>query len=217
MTEDIQLADPKAFGLSEFRDLLAPGEKHIVGEEPGSYDAIREGLIRSLAPLTPYECVMAENLVAIEWELIQRRSLRTNELRNSARDKLQPAICSALHSKFSTAMDEAWEAHVADGGGEDDWEEPEELGYRARDALASDLCDRAMSNDLNNQQAAYKEVRDLGVNPIDAMGHAYTDWQNDADKHQKAIEALEKRRREVMRDFASLQAARPIEGEVISA
>ena len=217
MAEDIQIADPKAFGLSAFRELLAPNDRHIIGEEPGSYDAVREGLIHSLAPLTPYECVMAENLVAIEWELIQRRSLRANELRNSARDKLQPAISAALESKYSIALDEAWDAHVADGGGEDDWKEPEELGYRARDTLASDICDRAMSLNLGEQQAAYKEIRDLGVNPIDAMGHAYTDWQNDADKHQKAIEALEKRRREVMRDFASLQAARPIEGEVISA
>lgn len=217
MTEDIQIADPKAFGLSAFRELLAPDDRHIIGEEPGSYDAVREGLILSLAPLTPYECVLAENLVAIEWELIQRRSLRTNELRNSARGKLHSALSTALDSKFSSQLDEAWEAHVANGGGEDEWEEPIELNYSTRQEMASDLCDRAMSLTLIDQQTAYKEICNLGINPIDAMGQAYTDWESDAGNHQTAIETLEKRRREVMRDFASLQATRPIEGEVITA
>ena len=48
MTEDKQIADPKAFGLSAFRELLAPNDRLILGEEPGSYDTVREGLIRSL-------------------------------------------------------------------------------------------------------------------------------------------------------------------------
>ena len=80
MPKNLTLPDPTRFGLERFADLL-PARDHITGEDPGSFDGFHEGLMQSLAPLTPYEGVIAENLIAIEWELVQHRRMRDVGLR----------------------------------------------------------------------------------------------------------------------------------------
>lgn len=65
-SETQNLPDPLRFNLASFAELL-PARDPVIGEAPGSFGGFRQGMLQSLGPATPYECVIAENLVQIEW------------------------------------------------------------------------------------------------------------------------------------------------------
>lgn len=218
MAEDRQLTDPRRFGLSSFAELLAP-RVQIIGEDPRTYEAVHAGLMASLVPMTPYECVIAENLISIEWELIQHRQMREAKLRELVASSVVRAIVDAKFFEHSLALDEAWEQHVASGGTEDDWEEPISFDRNSAKHEGKALVDRAMSPDIEERSQAYDELKSMEIDLIGIMSSAYIPTELLADKtaqkHADAVVALENRRREVKRDFDLLQKSRPIEGEVI--
>ena len=53
------------------------------------------------------------------------------------------------------------------------------------------------------------------MSPIDLMSEAYVSYLSPSGKHDDKVQELERRRRDVRRDYDALQRARPIEGEVI--
>lgn len=65
------------------------------------------------------------------------------------------------------------------------------------------------------QAQAYFEISDLGLEPIEVMGEAYRSNVWSIVKHDRLLPDLERRRREVRRDFDLLQRARPLDAEVI--
>lgn len=213
MPHDLPTTSPTVLGLESFADLL-PTRDPIPGEDPGSFETFHAAMMASLGPATPYECVIAENLVAIEWELAQHRRMRDAGLR----DIISKAICKAVvrqkHAEHEAALDEDWERHVEDGGDEDDWE-PRRFDREAAEAAGEDLAVRAMSRDLDAQASAYDEVRALGMDPVDIMGEAYRSRNWSVTHHDGKLRELEGRRREVKRDFDALQRARPVEATVI--
>ena len=80
MANNITPIDPARFGLASFAEIL-PRRLRIVGEDHDSFETFRAGLMRSLAPMTHYECVIAENLVRIEWDLVQHYRMNEAALR----------------------------------------------------------------------------------------------------------------------------------------
>jgi hypothetical protein len=214
MSNDLTPPDPARFGLANFADLL-PARDHIVGEDPGSFDGFHDGMMRSLAPITPYECVVAENLIAIEWELVQHRRMRDVGLRQRIRETIQAAVVDRQMQLYESGRDTAWDAHVAAGGSEDDWESPTRFDRDAASAEGEYLAKRAVSKDLSTQQQAYAEIGDLGLAPVELMGEAYRSNDRSIFIHDQKLPDLERRRREVKRDFDMLQRARPVESEVI--
>ncbi len=214
MPNDLTPPDPTRFGLASFADLL-PAREHIVGEDLGSFDGFHDGMMRSLAPITPYECVIAENLIAIEWEIVQHRRMRDVGLRQNIREAIQSAVINRQEYLHETEMETAWEKHVAKGGDEDDWEDPFDFDEDAAGVEGEDLAKRTVSQDLNTREQAYAEIRELGLEPVELMGEAYRSYESPITNHEKKLPELERRRREVKRDFDMLQRARPLEAEVI--
>jgi hypothetical protein len=202
------LPDPQRFNLESFATIL-PERQSMVGEDAGSWEAFHAGMRQSLNPGTPYEAVIAENLIAIEWELLQHRSMREAVLRKTVRNAIRTAVENA--------------------GGEA--------------AVAKSLADRAVSSDTQVRERAYAEIRELGMEPVELMGEAYrgtlrssahpaftpTDpleydlpaaaeqdlTDDSADFHDEKIRQLERRRREVKRDYDQLRQSRPAEGAII--
>lgn len=111
MPKKLTPPDPARFGLARFADIL-PAREHIIGEDPGSFEGFREGMMTSLMPLTPYEGVIAENLIAIEWELIQHRRMRDMGLRNIIRDTICEAVVARERAAYEARPNEDWEAHA---------------------------------------------------------------------------------------------------------
>lgn len=213
MPQDLPVKSPTAFGLDSFADLL-PIRDPIPGEDPGSFATFHVAMVASLGPATPYECVIAENLVAIEWELVQHRRMRDAGLRDIIRQAICKAVVRQKDAEHDAELDEAWEQHVAAGGDEDDWE-PTRFDRDAAEAAGGDLAARAMSRDLDTQARAYEEVSALGMDPVAIMGEAYRSHDRSVTQHDNRLRELEGRRREVKRDFDALQRARPVEATVI--
>ncbi|MBF9045529.1 hypothetical protein LSUCC0031_00195 [Rhodobacterales bacterium LSUCC0031] len=214
MSKDLTTPDPRDFGLASFADLLS-SRTPIPGEEPGGFQAFRGGLLASLTPITPYECVVAESLIAIEWELHQRRRLREHALRKNLSEAVTQAAMrrvEAIHDDaVEDALDAAWEAHVEAGGDEDDWEDPYPFDRQAASERVAALVEGIISHDTAEQAAAERALTDLGVPLLDLMGEAYAEPHGQATRHDAKAQELERRRREVMRDYAALQRARPID------
>ena len=85
------LPDPQRFNLDSFAAIL-PRREAIVGEDPRSWEAFQASMRQSLNPGTPYEAVIAENLISIEWELLQHRRMRDAVLRKTIRSAIRDAV-----------------------------------------------------------------------------------------------------------------------------
>lgn len=217
-TEKQVLPDPQRFNLTSFAEFL-PRRDPIVGEDPGSFEGFREGMLYSLNPATPYECVIAENLIQIEWELVQHRRMREACLLHL----LKPAIANAVfEQQRELALDEACAAHVESGGTENDWQAECDFDEDEAEELGSSLAERSTARDLTERAKAYDEVSELGLNPVELMSEAYrgtlgNDYSSNKapENHDAKVRELERRRLEVKRDYDQLQQSRPHEGTLI--
>lgn len=214
MTTDLTPPDPARFDLSSFADLL-PKRAPIVGEDAGSFDGFHTGMMQSLRPMTPYEGVIAENLIAIEWELLQHRRMRDAGLRQVVRDRVTQAVYKREGSARDDMRQEAWDEHVEKGGTEDDWEDPCPEDEGAEWELVQTLVQNAVSRDPDTFLAASAEIASMGIDLVGLMGEAYRSYEHSVTRHEDKMPELERRRREVMRDFEALRKARPVEAEVI--
>jgi hypothetical protein len=202
------------FGLTSFAELL-PESAPIIGEDPGSFKGFYNGMMQSLLPFTPYECVVAENLIAIEWEILEHRGMRDASLRKIIHRAVCDAVVARESEKHDAALDDAWEQFIKEGGAERDWENPLEFDEAAVKTMGDELASRAVSNDRNIQEIAYAEIIALGLSPVEVMSEAYSNRINPATRHDDKIQELERRRREVKRAFDALQKVRPLEAEVV--
>jgi len=176
MTKTSTLLDPKKFDLTRFADLLAL-RVPIVGEGPLRFDGFHAGVLQSLAPATPYEHVIAEHLIAIEWELMQHRRMREKSLRGLIREAIKGAVKRKHYSDYNLVLDADWDEHVEAGGNKDDWEAPFPFDSQAAHAAGEDLAARAVSSAPDVQEGAYDEILQLGMDPLDLMGEAYLSWE----------------------------------------
>ncbi len=214
MSKHISPPSPERFGLTTFADLL-PARDPIPGEDPGSFKGFREGMMWSLTPFTPYECVVAENLVAIEWELLQHRRMRDAALRRTICVAIRDAVVARERARHYAALRAAWQEFIDKGGDEDDWEDPFDFDEGAAREIGDDLGARAVSADPDVQAEACAEIVALGIAPVELMSKAYAELGAPASRHDEKIQELERRRREVKRDYDALQKVRPLEAEVI--
>ena len=215
MTKDLTTPDPARFDLTSFADLLS-ARAPIIGEDPGSFAGFHTGMMQSLLPMTPYEGVIAENLIAIEWELLQHRRMRDAGLRKVVRSHVSQAVVKRDQAAHDAKLDEAWDAHEAKGGTEDDWEDPFSFDRKAAWAAGQTLAQNAVSRDPDTFQAAGAEISGMGLDIVDLMSVAYVSNTDSVAKHETKLPDLERRRREVMRDYDALQRARPVEAQVIA-
>jgi hypothetical protein len=216
MTRQVQITPPQAFGLDSFAAILPPRDP-IVGEDPGSFHGFHEGMMRTLTPATPYEYVVAENLIAIEWELLQHRRMRDAALRGLISKAIERAVVNRRKTEYEAAVSKPWERHVARGGTRHDWEPPFLFDEVAARAAGMALARRAHSGNPEERAAAYAEIAAHGCDPVDLLTEAHSTKGFELQRHEAKIEGLERRRREVKRDYDALQKARPLEAIVADA
>lgn len=209
MNKKLKTPDPRDFNLESFGDLVS-GKLSIVGEDAGTFEAFRSGLLTSLTPMTPYECVVAENLIAIEWELLQQRRMRAS-IRSALLQSLEYAVRASWKAEYEESLDRLWVDHVSQCGSQDDFEINEAFDEVGAIDAAKDLFARATSKDPTQRKDAYSEITELGSEPLDLMARGYRGNSNNAELHDQKVQNLERRRREVKRDLDDLQRARPID------
>ena len=215
MTNELSPLDPERFGLSSFADLLSP-KGPLFGEDWDAFETLHDALYVSLAPITAYEATMAESLIAIEWELVERRKMRRDSLQEHIKQMIVAAYLKSAKESFAGEEREALEKHVEEGGSAQNWS----YGYYLNEDYVKDegrdLAERALSKNPKERKEALKEIEELDIDFELALGTAYANQHGSAFAHEEAVKDLEKRRREVMRDYEALQRMRPIAVEVVS-
>lgn len=211
------LVDPVRFNLASFADMLCQREP-IIGEDPGSFEVFHQGLMASLRPKTPYECVIAENLVQIEWELLQQRRMREAVLRRKMRMAVEQAFYKKQFRDWSDLTDAPHETDFDEAT----WEDPGEFDEAQAWKEAASFAKRLTSRDPARQTRAYEQLDKLGMSATELMSEAYRDaldpdtqHPDAAERHDMKIRELERRRRDVKRDFDQLQQSRPAESVLI--
>lgn len=206
--------NPTDFALTSFADLL-PKRIHVIGEDPGAFELFRSTLLAALAPMTAHECVVAENLVNIEWDILQHRKMAQAQIYSLISSEIQCAYYSWTFNIFEAEMERLWQEFRAAGKSEDDWKDPYEFDKDMAKTNSQDLVERAISSDLEVRKEAHEELKTIGLNPVYLMSEAHFNALKSI-QHFEYIERLEKRRRFVKKDYDRLQELRPIEAILVS-
>ena len=204
MTETNTAADSGLVTFAEFFDAIA-ARATIYGETRDGHRQFRTALMKSLTPYTPYERAVAENLVAIEWEILQKRHMLDAIRRDVIEGLLTTLILKHAEECHEHDLDEAWSAFEADGGSEDDWD-PEPFDKESVTREARDLAKNALSNDLEVAMEASRTLRDMGVDAVLVMAEAQLKLGKSVLRIDEDIRILERRRREVNKDYKTLKA-----------
>lgn len=141
-------------------------------------------------------------------------------LRRVIRNSIRNAVIRRERVNHQVALEEAFDAHVSRGGSSYNWEEPFSFNEDSAEEKADALASKAEPSRPQEFAAARAEIEELGLTPVELMGDAYQSSSRIVSKHEEKLQELERRRREVQRDFDALQKARPaapdtIDGEAI--
>ena len=160
--------------------LVAP--RIFASENATDHAALRASLFAELAPRTPYETALAENLVRYEWEMARILRFRDSAVLSRYRDLAMMALLTGdpMSESFSEPSDDQ-RALVRD---------LVSLDEKIRRVVETEFC----------------ECSDW--EPADLLGLAYA-FSSAARTLEDRIADFERRRRGLREDYARLQTARP--------
>lgn len=166
---------------------LIPRLPILPGENAVAFEDLRQALLSELRPSSPYQMSLAENLIALEWEIHRHRSLSEGLFRKH----------------FRKAAQEVWEK--------------DRLGVHAGvgkvSREAGDFAEGLLNpnSDQRVTSLAWLEERNIEVCEINAT--AYQKASKALEPHESKLTELEGRRRRLREDYDKLKAtnAKPIE------
>lgn len=169
----------------EVLDLL-PGLTLFPGEDETAYQGLKQAFMADLAPGTPYETSLAQNLITLEWEAIRHRNLRDGLILAGYRD---------------LAMGVFTDGKVG-------------IVFAAQKTEEAENSAFALVNpDAATRRAAEDELAEYQITPAEILAKAYARAGKSMDIHERKLADVEIRRRRLRDDFDRLKAARakPIE------
>lgn len=179
MAIEIKKTPPKS-KTSELLDLL-PRIMLYPGEDKATFEGLRQAFMLDLAPSTPYQTAIAENLVSLEWEIIRHRQIRDNLVRLNFRavacENFVPKIPGGviLQSDFNKEVK----------------------------ALANAL----MGGASEAKTKALALLKDNGAEVSEMVAIAYARASQSLEPHERKLAELEVRRRRLKEDFERLKTA----------
>ena len=164
-------------------DLLAliPRMRLLPGEDEVGFEDLRQALLLDLAPATPYETALAENLVALEWEAGRYRRLRDDLVRERFREF---AIGVFHEGKIGQAFS------------------PSETSRR----LATTLT----GQDASEREVALQALAERRISEGAILARAYDKESKTLAQLDRQIAELEERRRKLRIELGSVKAARAV-------
>ena len=212
MTAQTQNHTLSTIGMCSFAELVAK-RPAIFGEDPGGYQTFHASLMNTLAPQDSYELVLADELVQLCWQINQTRHLETTHMRRNIREQIYAAVTNNLSDAYDARWDTEWDAHIEAGGREFTFKPsikhtPEDWAERAEDLAARATC---LITDTAHQ--AHVELSAMGIDAATITYAAFFEpgTTHRLDRLEERQHTLERRRRELQRDYERLQERRPIE------
>ena len=162
---------------------LIPRMPLLPGEDAAAFADLRDALLGELAPATPYQIFIAENIVAVEWEIHRHRNFRDGLQRSSFR-----AVARDLRM------------------GNDDL-----FGITSISAsdTAKEFAAGLMRAPGSDEEPAQQWLSDQNITTGEIKAEAYNRVARALEPHEQKLAELETRRRRLRQDFDALKQAQP--------
>ncbi len=162
--------------IEEFADIL-PALPIMPDENPEDFEVFQAGLLNELAPITPYQNIIAQNIIANEWEMFRLRRWRKALIVDETEKQLL-----------------------------DRFEKTYDLNDESRDDTTN-LTKVAMGGSRKEQPVAVKDLEDeYGFDTTRSISIAFTTYGGRFDRFELQIMAIESRRKRLWEDYSALQA-----------
>ena len=101
-----------------------PNAPAIIGEFSAAYEEFKNATIADLAPATRYEFILTLQLVDLNWAVLQLKSSGDVSLAVGTERGMKHQLNKKLESDGDKECERLLEIYVADGGDEDEFEDP---------------------------------------------------------------------------------------------
>jgi N12 class adenine-specific DNA methylase len=187
---------------------LLPERPAIIGEFSPAYEAFRVATLSDLAPVTQYEFLQAQQLVDLNWSILQLKASSDVELSTSMERNMGRLIDNKLEGNAESESRRQLNEYLEAGGDEDEFED--NVNWDGMDAHRDGIVERLKASDLDLRGQAFVEANALGVDPrlvLSAQLLKNVNYRRHIDK----LPDLERRARLLSAEYREIQKARPIE------
>jgi N12 class adenine-specific DNA methylase len=187
---------------------LLPERPAIIGEFSPAYEAFRVATLSDLAPVTQYEFLQAQQLVDLNWSILQLKASSDVELSTSMERNMGRLIDNKLEGNAESESRRQLNEYLEAGGDEDEFED--NVNWDGMDAQRDGIVERLKASDLDLRGQAFVEANALGVDPrlvLSAQLLKNVNYRRHIDK----LPDLERRARLLSAEYREIQKARPIE------
>ena len=205
MAHDLNPTPEGDFGSLPIHDLL-PERPALIGEFSLAYEAFREATIADLAPMTKYEFLLAQQLVDLNWSILQAKVSADVELSKGVENLAKIKLTKALENEYDQECDRLYEAFVEKGGDEGGFEDPIDWDGIAPRVEGIVAC--LKSTDPQQREAATANAIALGVDPRLVLSAQLLN-NSGYRRHSEKLPDLEKRARLLSAEYREIQKARP--------
>ena len=212
MAHDLKTTIGDHTGSLAINDLL-PERPALIGEFSLAYEAFREATIADLAPITKYEFLLAQQLVDLNWSILQAKVFADVELSKGAENLAKIRLTKALENEYDEEFDRLYEAFVENGGDEGGFEDPIDWDGMALRVEGIVAC--LKSRDPQQRDAATANALALGVDPRLVLSSQLLN-NSGYRRHSEKLPDLEKRARLLSAEYREIQKARPIDVVAVS-
>ena len=152
-------------------------------EDPETHRALSDAIFLNLMPGTPYERILAEQLVTLEWEALRHRRLRDSLLMAEFRDQSMGVFKEGKVGRVSDF-------------------------YRTQDI--KDKAFDLVSGNKNKRTKAMQALEAAQITPSEILAKAYKELAGSLDLHERHIAEIEVRRRKLRDDYDRLKTTRAL-------
>ena len=207
MVQDLNPTPGGDFGSLAINDLL-PERPALIGEFSPAYEAFREATIADLAPMTKYEFLLAQQLVDLNWSILQAKVSADVELSKGAENFAKIKLTKAIENECDEEYDRLYEAFVENGGDEDGFEDP--IDWDGIAPRGEDIVVGLKSRDPGERESATAKAIALGVDPRLVLSSQLLN-NSGYRRHSEKLPDLEKRARLLSAEYREVQKSRPID------
>ena len=152
-------------------------------EDPKTHRVLRDALFLNLMPGTPYERILAEQLVTLEWEALRHRRLRDSLLMAEFRDQSMGVFKEGEVGRVYSFQQ-----------------------TKNAKEMAFDL----VGTNKNKRTKAMQALEAAQITPLEILAKAYKALASDLDLHERHIAEIEVRRRKLRDDYDRLKTTRAL-------
>ena len=152
-------------------------------EDPETHRVLRDALFLNLLPGTPYERILAEQLVTLEWEALRHRRLRDSLLMGEFRDQSMGVFKEGEVGRVYSFQQ-----------------------TKNAKEMAFDL----VGTNKNKRTKAMQTLEAAQITPSEILAKAYKELAGSLDLHERHIAEIEVRRRKLRDDYDRLKTTRAL-------